>query len=287
MPPVHSSRGVERLRSVRHLLARTLFNLRLSLARRPKLSWQLNPFVRNGSDDMVLVTVAFNNASAILAQAMLLAQNLDDPYQHVVVDNSPSREARRVIRDACRRHSSHYLRAPRSPYTGRDPSLSHAEALNYCVARMPRLDRSSVVGFLDHDIFPVTKHSVGAILAESKAYGRRQEMSGGWYLWPGLCFFKRGTVDLATLDFSPLRGVGDTGARLYDQYLRSWAVDDVVFTVEAELRLANGELPPIELHDAWAHTTSASGWRGKGTMQVESIQALLATCLDTPDQEFP
>lgn len=277
MRRAHSSRVGERIRNGRRMAARAFFKMRLLWARRPLLRWLMDPFVRHGSPEhVVLITVAFNNAAAIEAQARLLAQNFADPYLHVVVDNSPDPAARRAIRDVCTRLSTEYLRLPRNPFTGRDPSFSHGEALNYSVSHMRRLDRSPAVGFLDHDVFPVARHSVLAILEGARAYGRRQNMTEGWYLWPGLCFFKRGAVDLADLDFRPLRGKGDTGARLYERDLKHWSASDVVFTKQGELELAKEQLPSIECHDGWAHTTSASGWRGKGTMQFDAIGALIS-----------
>lgn len=262
------------LRVLRNRIARAVFAARLALARRPLASWRAARTPNHGSPALTLVTVAFNNALVIDTQARLLRKWLTYPFRLVVVDNSPDRASRRAIRAVCLANSVEYLGLPRNPYTGRDPSFSHAEALNYTVRHLGGIDSGVAVGFLDHDVFPTAEVSLLEILGSTKAYGRQQTMEDGWYLWPGLMFLRTDSVDIRSLDFSPLRGRGDTGARL-SEVLRHWSANDVRFTQSSvgEIEI-DGRSEAYELHDAWAHSLSASGWRGAGTERNALVHAL-------------
>src|SRR5689334_2760263 len=119
------SRSVlERLRRFRYRLARRLFQLRLTLARRPTLAARLlSRRVRRSAEppfELELITIAFNNEQVIRLQCETLRRHILDRYHWTVADNSPSRRCRRALRSFCRENGIAYLPLPRNPYTGRD-----------------------------------------------------------------------------------------------------------------------------------------------------------------------
>lgn len=221
-----------------------------------------------------MVTVAFNNVEVIEAQARLVTEHVEDLFRLTVVDNSPSRNIRRRIRAACARQSVDYLRVPRNPYTGRDPSFSHGEALNYICHHLPSLERSEIIGFIDHDILPIGHTSITSHLADKRVYGRVIETPTGWHLWPGFLFVRTDGLRLRHLDFRPLHGVGDTGVRLFQSPTTGLEIDEVQQVHTSYKTVNAGDLSrSIELHDEWVHVVSASGWSGDG-MRNDLISAI-------------
>ncbi|TBT83132.1 hypothetical protein ET989_12615 [Propioniciclava sinopodophylli] len=243
---------------LRTTVARTAFSARLSFSRTPRLSWLLG-FPRRITP-LTLVTIAFENALAIQVQADSLHRNLRDDFRYIVVDNSRTWAGRRSIAEICRLNGIEYRLLRRNPYTGRDPSFSHAEALNHSIRHLPRLAQSTVVGLLDHDAFLMESFSLFASLGVAAAYGRGQKWEGGPYLWPGLAFYRTDAFDLRNLDFRPVRGRGDTGARTCKAFT-NWDEEVVLTTESTEELVAGGSTYMVERHGPWIHARSASGWR--------------------------
>ncbi len=266
-------------------LTRTLFGMRLHIARRPTFASRrfANAAPRGGASDrplLQLFTIAFNNPTVIELQDRLLRRNVCDPYHWTVVDNSSDRRARRAIARFCNERGIAYLRVPSNPYTGRDPSRSHAEALNYVVRRCTRRLAAPVIGFLDHDVFPVRDVNITERIGSAVAYGRRRERGGTWYLWPGLLFLRWAEVDVRSLDFHPRDG-GDTGAGLFRAVYRELAPAQVVYTSDQARTLGAGEGNRYEMFDEWMHAVNASRWRPTARTD-EQIVDLVDRVIDQP-----
>lgn len=275
------------LKRARLPVARAVFVARLSLARRPTLAiWLRQRAMRRlaaGDPQVIqLVTVAFNNPLVIALQDDHLQANLTDRYRWTVADNSPRRDARCALRNVCRERGIPYVRLPRNPYTGRDPSRSHAEALNYVTRRYAAELPAPVVGFLDHDVFPMRPTSVVERMGAAVVYGRAQERAGVSYLWPGLLFVRPDGIDLRALDFHPWQG-GDTGAGLYPTLLRRLRPDQVTLTGTESHRFRK-DTERYEIFDDWVHTMNASYWKEAAPKEAEVVELLKRIAVRGSDQ---
>jgi GT2 family glycosyltransferase len=254
------SSGVEqsRVRASRVLVTRAVFRARLSFARRPVL-WCRSAPKRSA---LHLVTIAFDNPRLTRAQLAMLRDCLIEPKSVTVADNSPSRRNRRLIRKLCAEFGAEYYPLPHNPFTGRDPSRSHAEALNHVCRHLRDLEDVEILGFLDHDVFPTESTRVLDHIAGHSAYGVLKHGEGCWYLWPGLVFLRLTDFVGRQLDFHPVRNRGDTGSTIYFTNLRYMQPDRIATCSSTTHEDSSGASRVVyERHDGWIHTINGSRWR--------------------------
>lgn len=229
--------------------------------------------------ECLLVTTAFNNPDVLRHQHRLLSRNVSKPHVWLVVDNSSSQKSSRDIRDYCNTHGVAYWRMRFNPYSAHNPSRSHGFALNVAWNRIKNHSRAEIVGFLDHDIFPVSQFSPTDMLERQPVWGRLQEKGGRWYIWPGLMFVQREFAQLWGLDFMPTSW-GDTGAANADLLLRELLRDDLQFPAERSVQIRHSDATVyqgdfIDEIDGWIHTINGSYWK-----PVPSKEDLIADLLD-------
>jgi len=268
------------------------------MARRPTLAVRLlTRRVRRSAGppvDLELITIAFNNELVIRLQCDTFHRHISDRYHWTVADNSPSRSCRRALRSFCRDNGVAYLPLPRNPYTGRDPSRSHAEALNYVVRHYAGATGAPVLGLLDHDVFPTAPSSPVSRLGAAAAYGRERVEQGTRYLWPGLLFLSRSAVDVAGLDFRPgPPGSGaDTGAGLAKSLFNSEAEHVIVLMSDRAFRLRSTDDEHYEMFDDWLHMVNASYWKTVSPKEADIVRLLQEraglprTLLGRPGHQF-
>ncbi|TPL05235.1 MULTISPECIES: hypothetical protein [unclassified Mesorhizobium] len=221
----------------------------------------------------VLITISFNDAEVIDWQTKLVAKNVPGAI-HVIADNSSNLSARTAIRDICASAGLAYIPLPANPWVGRraDGSKSHGFALNWVWANVVLANSPSMVGFLDHDIFPTEKADPFRLLELATVAGAVRTAPGGrWYLWPGFAFFHLGKLPTDRLNFGKdwLDGF-DTGGlnwgRLY-QYLNDV---DVCAASHEQLPIANDvtiDDALFERIDNWLHES-----RYSTTIHMESAR---------------
>lgn len=216
------------------------------------------------ADRVDVATVAFNNADVIGEQIRLIGKNLSDPHEYTVADASDDADASRGIRAHCEAGGVGYIRLPRSRSARLDPSAAHGRALNWLFRKFLRPRGARYAGLIDHDVFPIRPTSVIEAIGRAPAWGHMQRGRGGWYLWPGLCFFDMGAVGGRELDFRPGRA-GDTGARNHEALFRDIDEADIVPPPHTYGRLREGNGDPqshgYELIGDWLHTFNASHWK--------------------------
>lgn len=237
------------------------------------------PFLRANLDDvyhihynyasppiLLLITVAYNRADMIRHQLRLLPKYLSDPFAHIVVDNSSNKQARKEIASVCRSQGIGYVSLPKNFYT--HSSSSHGLTLNWAYQHLVRRINPLYVGFLDHDIFPVRKHSILDKLARQPAYGQKDVRERISYLWPGFSFYRTELLEGRQIDFKP--GViediiVDTGGLIPIKTLRSGDKTSWVFAEGYYSNIAEGNIPSahmiewlkIDGQDTWLHCISA------------------------------
>jgi hypothetical protein len=251
---------------------------RLEWARRPLSSRRiLNTEVLPLVDDEVLdlVTVAFNNPQLLAEQHRLLEKNVLDPFVWTIADNSSDDHARAEIRLYCLEHHLPLIDLPRSPYTGRNPSRSHGESLNYVYRRYLQPRKAKYIGLLDHDVFPVAPTRIIPELVQSQVFGRVVHQNGAWYIWPGLAFFGRSILDRHRVDFNPCPGL-DTGGSNFELLYRELnvaTIDRMGHRIDRVFDQEHG-FWNYEVLGSWIHTQNGSAWR-PNDMATSSVLSLL------------
>ena len=160
----------------------------------------------------VLITISFNDPQVIEWQIKLIARNVSGAVQ-VVADNSTNLAARGAI---CTAAGVAFVPVPANPWTRRelDGGKSHGYALNWAWRNIVLANRPSMIGFLDHDIFPTATTNPFRMLDRAAVAGLvRKAPDGRWYLWPGFAFFNLARLPTDRLNFGRdwLDGF-DTGA---------------------------------------------------------------------------
>lgn len=235
--------------------------------------------------EVALYTISFNNPQVVELQIQLIKQFLSDQFVHIVCDNSPDTEARALIKAVCEHYRIPLIALPPNPWSGIHPSMPHGCALNWVVHNMLPFFPAEVTGFLDHDIFPVTRTSIIQTMQQHSFYGLPQQRKALTYLWPGFFFAKQALLRHKRIDFSP-SWYGDTGVRLH-QILAKPGVetlhasqDDILFTTVIPSAPADAM---FFMHDnAWLHVRNASGWQ-QAKPPTDRIVSLLRNKSHTPD----
>ena len=152
----------------------------------------------------LLVTVAFNDPEVIAWQIALIARHVPDAL-HVIADNSNQATAAERIRTICDANSVTCIPVPGCPF-GTKPQeggKSHGYALNWTWRNVVVPSQPNMVGFLDHDVFPLEPTDPFRMLDTAVVAGkvRIADSGGRWYLWPGFAFFHLGRLPRTDLNF--------------------------------------------------------------------------------------
>lgn len=215
------------------------------------------------TNQLDLITFAFNNENVIAHQIRLLRKYILDPYQYTVVDNSPDLTKREKILRLCKNFDVAYISLPPNPYTGKYPSLSHGLALNWIYQHYISHRKAAYFGFIDHDIFPISPTKIMDFLQNNYVYGLLQEREKLWYLWAGFCFFNYSYVADKKLDFMPYKGT-DTGGANWRPIYRYLDKEKIPRLKHEYGRLRDGDDPQsdwFEYIGDWLHTFNASNWK--------------------------
>ncbi|TPI49092.1 hypothetical protein FJW05_07070 [Mesorhizobium sp. B2-9-1] len=207
----------------------------------------------------VLITISFNDHQVIEWQTKLIARNVPEALQ-VVADNSTNPAARDAIRDICAAAGVAFVAAPANPWTSReqDGGKSHGYALNWAWRNIVLANRPSMVGFLDHDIFPTAMTNPFRMLDRAAVAGLvRKTPDERWYLWPGFAFFNLGRLPTDRLNFGRdwLDGF-DTGGLNWHCLYRALSNEDLCAADYERIAVAASvamDEALFERIDSWLH----------------------------------
>lgn len=164
---------------------------------------------------LLVIVIAFNNKEIIEKQYAHLKKYMSDDFEYVVADNSSDKKVSSELSAWCESENISYVKVPKNPLTGVRASGSHGVALNWCYHNIIQKYTPLHFGFLDHDIFPITKTAVVKSL-ETAFYGViRNRANTYWYLWPGFCFFTYSTLRKYRVNFFPYHA-GKKGVTFLD-----------------------------------------------------------------------
>lgn len=243
-------------------------------------SFSGNPYQK--SAELLLLTIAFNEASLIERQIILLKKYVQEPFYHIVVDNSTNLEIRTSIQNICKSHGVGYAGVPiTNPYR---ENKSHAAAMHWAYYQLVRNSNAQVVGFLDHDIFPLKLYSIkekmingiyGRLMHAYTTQSYLNQVSSEvpyWSLWAGFCFFEKsklkGPFPWSFNFFSKHFEGGyflDTGGGLWDKLYSKMPYPGPMASYE--IKQISDDFEGIQnqsfefLDESWVHFVSLSNWR--------------------------
>lgn len=251
---------------------------------------------------ILLVTIAFNNAEFIDIQIELLQKYFKDDFVHCVVDNSTNKVVKGQIKEICIRRRVSYFAAPKGVFTDQK---SHGAVMHWAFYQVISKFKLSFFGFLDHDIFPFKPFSlVGK--SHQGIYGRvvnsyipngyleaRTDAAPYWSLWAGFCFFdyfRFKSLLPWQFNFLSKRFPGgyflDTGGGLWDS-IYSKTEYPVSLASYRKLLFDSSEIKgdqdgQFEIFDeSWIHFVSLSNWRENTDFELkkERLKEILLTVM--------
>ena len=231
--------------------------------------------VRNSlrGQEILFVTVAFNEPRLIKLQLEALDKFMDATFQVLIIDNSVDRVAAAEIRELCGASDAVYLRGPWNLFSLFQGSLSHSSTLDWAWRGLLKKLSASVIVLLDHDIFPVAPIREQDILRGAIAAGREEKRAGMWYLWPGLLALSRKDFATEKFTFMPYRELDSGGSLWLKFYSKKPREAFTVYSREIVdiMPGTRAEDSSVEvLDDRWVHLIDGSGWLD-GTGKFERI----------------
>lgn len=235
-----------------------------------------------GPNRLLLLTIAFNEASLIERQIQLLKKFLQDPFEHIVVDNSSDVSIRQSIYEICIANGVGYAGVPfANPYK---ENKSHAAAMHWAYFQLVKNSQARYFGFLDHDIFPFAPYSLkdkwvqgiyGRVMYSYSPSGYNEKVTKEipyWSLWAGFCFFEKERVKGIfpwSFNFFSKHFEGgyylDTGGGLWDSLYSKMPFpgDLASYKVKPYSNQKEGnQNQSFEILDfSWIHFVSLSNWR--------------------------
>lgn len=240
----------------------------LTLAQKPKAICHLplHPLKEKSLD---IITVAFNNVELIQYQEQFLHRFIQDPYLHIVVDNSTDLKVREQLYQFCLENKIAYISLPKNFLNWVGGSYSHAAALNYTYKHIIQKRQPFAFGQIDHDLFPTRPISIINKLSKQPIYGPLRLRDQWWYLSAIMSFFQYDFVKDKRVDFMPvtpdkiyLDSGGGNWYSLYSQLNR----ERIIFPNECIEPLRDGgnrHGDSLEFFDdkLWLHTINGSCWK--------------------------
>ena len=240
----------------------------LTLAQKPKAICHL-PLHPLNEKSLDIITVAFNNVELIQYQEQFLHRFIQDPYLHIVVDNSTDLKVREQLYQFCLENKIAYISLPKNFLNWVGGSYSHAAALNYTYKHIIQKRQPFAFGQIDHDLFPTRPISIINKLSKQPIYGPLRLRDQWWYLSAIMSFFQYDFVKDKKVDFMPvtpdkiyLDSGGGNWYSLYSQLNR----ERIIFPNECIEPLRDGgdrHGDSLEFFDdkLWLHTINGSCWK--------------------------
>lgn len=222
---------------------------------------------KNDTPIIDIIVVTFNNIQILRHQARLVKKYLSGNYNYIVADNSSDKSIRKEIRKFCIKKNISYVSLPPNRLKR---SYSHATALNWIYYKIICPRRPDIFGYIDHDLFPISKVNIAEKISDQPIYGLLIERSPYWYLFASLCFFKFDFVEKKKIDFKPKKEMGihlDTGGSNWHSLYASIDKNKIT-TFVSEKQVVFRKHENAKRHadfieyfdDCWLHTINGSNW---------------------------
>jgi hypothetical protein len=203
-----------------------------------RIGRKVNTDMPIGQNELYIVTVAYNHVRLIEKQIELVKRYVTDKnYLHIIVDNSPSKKARKLIKEVCDREHVGYISIPRFVdmlicHKIFGNGISHGAALNWMFYYFLKQRKPVRFALIDHDVFPMEDYSFIEKLGERDFYGVERIKEHGWYLWPGWCIFRYDAISDCKPNFLPYylkESYFDSGGGNYPRFYGRYDLNNVEF----------------------------------------------------------
>lgn len=211
-----------------------------------RIGRQPDVYIPTDNKDLYVITIAYNHTRLIEKQIELVKQHVTDRnYLHVVVDNSPKKEARRRIKEICVKEQVGYVPVPLFIdklicHRIFGYGVSHGAALNWMFYYFLKQQKPVRFALLDHDVFPMKDYSFVDKLGKRDFYGVERIKEHGWYLWPGWCIFRFDAISDCHPNFLPYylkESFLDSGGGNYPRFYGQYDVKNVEFPTVVTKRI--------------------------------------------------
>lgn len=192
---------------------------------------------------MIIITVNFNRPNFLEAQLQLIQRYMQPLAIHVLDTGARNSGCRPIAL----KYDAKYTHID----TGNgDFSQCHAMGLNY--GYMANRQLTDIIGFMDHDCFPLAPIDVRAEMEGFDFYCTSQEREGKEYPNPACMFVK---TSLGNLDFMPSPGF-DTAGQLHSIFHN---VKQMAFEQVDQYEKFNGVFLHISKGSNWVETSDNAG----------------------------
>lgn len=219
------------------------------------------------------VVVLFNTTRFLQKQYELFQKNIWG--QFIVIDNSTDSEVQFQAFEFCRQRNIRYIP---TRLTECDFSKSHGLACNLAYYHLHK--EYEILGFYDHDIFPVQSIDIESLMNKKVIAGVIQERKGIKYMWPGLTIINNQFVDANAVDFMPstINGAGvDTGGEIYRIFSQLPESAYHLFAERPFDRLTKIYLDLQEPEPCFLHLRNGSNWQNEENIEqrIDEFMSLL------------
>lgn len=231
-------------------------------------------------NNLLLITIAFNNNEVIELQNLYIRKNLQEKYNYIVLDNSNIDKISKKILEYCNNNDIPYIKLPPNPFLD-EPSKSHGIALNWAYYNIIKKFKPKFFGFIDHDILPIKETYITSNI-KNGIWGLIQERKEKWYIWPGFSFYKYANIDKHSLNFMPSDGL-DTGGSNYSIIYKNIKknsinkINRIYFNTNKneKIDIFDNSDDTIEIIGDWIHLMRISNWNNNSNDKISKIKEII------------
>lgn len=198
------------------------------------------------------VIILFNTTRFLAKQYELFTKHIQG--QFIVVDNSTKPEVIHEVHHFCRNNN---IRLIKPDFQEGDFSRSHGMACNYAYEMLNK--DYEILGFYDHDLFPVFDIDIKSLM-QGKVIAGVPQITSETYLWAGLTIINNETIDKAAVDFMPSPGK-DTGGEISRIFKHLPETAYHLFAERPEDKVTKIYFDIESKEPCFLHLRNGSGWK--------------------------
>lgn len=165
-----------------------------------------------------IFTFTFNRPDILQYQINSFRKYIEDDFEFHVVYDTRDNEYLEVFQKICEENNiilHHHISEP-----GNTPSFYNSDVIQWTYNNLIKSDKEDFIAMiLDHDIFLIDNLNVSDFMDKYDISGLPQTRGSIEYVWPGLVFFKKSSLENINFNFYPQEIGGqmlDTGGGTHE-----------------------------------------------------------------------